>query len=329
MKAFVTGSLGFLGMALVERLTADDHEVTGFDSEDGATVMGDLRDLGAVTAAMKGCDTVFHLAAVADISKNWEDPDRLFRINTLGTFNVLEACRANRIKTLAFASSSAVYGDRSPVPTPEDCPWPSATSPYAASKMAGEAMVSAYCAGAGIEGYIFRFSPVVGERYTHGHIFDFVKRLLQNPARLEVRGNARQRKPYIYVGDVVQALIHTMGLATGPGLYPRIFNVTVDEPTELMQSILWICSEMELTPVVGFGDEDRGWVGDMPELWPSNAKLRSTGWSPAVTSEEGVRRTVRWLLANRWVMDGKYEQWASMLAGKAVTASYATLFRTP
>jgi UDP-glucose 4-epimerase len=207
------------------------------------------------------------------------------------------------IRRIAFASSSAVYGEHSQLPTPEDCTWPIQTSLYGASKVAGEALVAAYCAGQKFEGYIFRFSPVVGERYTHGHIFDFVRALLDNPNRLVVRGNGKQRKPYVYVGDVVQAMTWIMGHHWDA--YPAIYNVTNVDAVAVSQNVEWIASEMGLKPTVHYGTEDKGWTGDMPVLWPSSEKLRRTGWAPLVSTEEGVRRTVRWLLSNRWALEGR------------------------
>jgi UDP-glucose 4-epimerase len=312
VKAFISGSCGFLGSALVDRLVADGHSVIGADNmrtgfyrhtNPGADYQYfDILDYPRLCQAMRGVDTVYHLAANADISGNWGQPTLCIQQNVIATSNILEAMRANGIKRIAFASSSAVYGDSATSLTPEDCPWPTQTSLYGASKVAGEALVSAYCAGQGFEGYIFRFSPVVGERYTHGHIFDFVKQLTADPTKLKVKSNGLTRKPYVYVGDVVEAMLHVMRL---PATYPQIYNITNPDVVALRESITWICSAMNVSPEITYGAADIGWSGDMPVLWPSPEKLMATGWAPSVTSEEGIRRTVRWLMGNSWALEGR------------------------
>jgi len=312
MKAFVTGPCGFIGSHLVDQLIDDGHEVVGMDNM--ATgfhkfinpqmkfVTGDLRDAGSVVSAMEGCDSVFHLSANADISKGWDDPTRDFKQNVLSTSNVLEAMRELGLTKIMLASSSAVYGESSVVPTPENCPWPIQTSLYGASKVAGEALVQAYCEGKNFEGYIFRFCPVVGERYTHGHIFDFVKRLLADPSRLEVKGNGDQKKSYVYVADVVEGILRTTEVGTAYNAV-EIYNVGNPEVTSIKQSIRYICEEMGLTPQVHFLGGDRGWTGDMPMLFPSSVKLLQTGWVPGTDTETGIRKTVQWLLKNRWALE--------------------------
>lgn len=313
MKAFVTGPLGFLGSHLVDRLIEDGHAVTGFDSgvtgnhkfcNNGAEyVSGDVRDLGAVTAAMKGIDTVFHLCAVADIRDNWQDPDRIFRVNTLGTQNVLEAMRLCGVKRIAFASSDAVYGNAGSEPLAENCPWPMQTSLYGASKVAGETLVQAYAAGQGFTAYIFRFCPIVGERYTHGHVFDFVKRLLADPTKLEMKGDGNARKCKVYVKDAVSAMLHVMTAKLWNCDANNIYNVVANDPKSVNESLAWICDEMKVTPQIQRPFTIN--VGYPDVLWPHGGKLRATGWEPTISTEEGVRRTVRWLLENRWALERK------------------------
>jgi len=308
MKAWVSGACGFVGSHLVDRLIADGWEVVGFDNLSTGfdkfanpkmeLVKGDIRDMTSIVPAMAGADTVFHLSANADIRGGWEDPTRDLKQNILATSNVLEAMRITGVKRIAFASSDAVYGESQVIPTPEDCPWPVQTSLYAASKVASESLIQAYCAGQGFHGFIFRFCPVVGERYTHGHIFDFVKRLLADPTRLEVKGNGEQRKCKMYVGDLVDAVMHIVNNHEA-----KTYNVTVGHPTSISDSVAWISDEMGLTPDVRFTDAKKVWIGDLPLLWPSWDRLLATGWFPNVTTEEGVRRTVRWLLANKWALE--------------------------
>ena len=206
MRAFVTGAAGFIGSSLVDRLLAEGAQVVGWDNFstgqerflEGALrhpkfrlVRGDNLDLPALTRAMAGCDTVFHLAANADVRFGLQHPGRDLEQNTIATFNVLEAMRANGIKRIAFSSTGSVYGEAEKIPTPEDAPFPMQTSLYGASKLAGEGMIAAYCEGFGCEGYIFRFVSILGERYTHGHVFDFVKQLAAHPITSTCSATAR------------------------------------------------------------------------------------------------------------------------------------------
>src|SRR6266576_5885227 len=196
MQAFVTGAAGFIGSSLVDRLLASGHSVVGYDNfstgqrrflEDASRspqfrlVDADLLNTDVLRSAIAGSDTVFHLAANADVRFGTHHPFKDIEQNTIATYNVLEAMRANGIMTIAFSSPGSVYGEATVFPTPEDAPFPIQTSLYAASKLAGEALINAYCEGYGFEGYIFRFVSILGERYTHGHVLDFYKQLQAHP----------------------------------------------------------------------------------------------------------------------------------------------------
>src|SRR5262249_54570563 len=160
-------------------------------------------DENRLTEALAGSEFVFHLAANADVRFGTNHPRRDLEQNTIATFNVLEAMRANGIAKIAFSSTGSVYGEAKTIPTPEDAPCPVQTSLYGASKIAGEGLISAYCEGFGFQGWIFRFVSVLGPRYTHGHVFDFFRKLSADPTRLEVLGNGTQRKSYMHVNDCV------------------------------------------------------------------------------------------------------------------------------
>src|SRR5215469_9223701 len=222
---FITGVAGFIGSNLADRLLAEGKTVVGWDNFstgqrkflDGALkhknfklIEGDNLDLPALTKAMAGCDTVFHLAANADVRFGLEHPDKDLQQNTIATFNVLEAMRKNGIKKIVFASTGSVYGETELIPTPEDAPFPVQTSLYAASKVAGEALIQAYCEGFGFEGYIFRFVSILGERYTHGHVFDFYRQIIQDSTKLRVLGDGTQRKSYLYIQDCIGAMLHVI-----------------------------------------------------------------------------------------------------------------------
>src|SRR5271165_3175687 len=257
-NAFVTGAAGFIGSNLVDRLLEAGTEVVGWDdlstgqeefqrnartSKKFRFVRGDNLDLPALTAAMDGCDFVFHLAANADVRFGLEHPAKDLQQNTIATFNVLEAMRAKGVKKIAFASTGSVYGEAELIPTSEDAPFPVQTSLYAASKVAGEALIQAYCEGFGFEGYIFRFVSILGERYTHGHVFDFYKQLMDHPDRLNVLGDGHQRKSYLYVKDCLNAMLRVMDLETAVKAKHRceIYNLGVDGFCTVRDSISWIC----------------------------------------------------------------------------------------
>src|SRR5262252_8655846 len=222
MKAFVTGAAGFIGSNLVDRLLEAGHEVIGFDNFStgfreflrGACshprfrlIEGDLLDLDAVKGAIGDSEFVFHLAANADVRFGPDHPRRDLEQNTIATWNVLEAMRASGARRIAFSSTGSVYGEPDVFPTPETAPFPTQTSLYGASKLAAEGLIGAYAAAFGIQGFIFRFVSILGERYTHGHVFDFYRQLLAHPDRLDVLGNGHQRKSYLYVGDCVDAIL--------------------------------------------------------------------------------------------------------------------------
>ena len=319
MKYFLTGAAGFIGSSLTDRLLAEGHEVVGWDdfstgqpafveAAQGQTgfrlVRGDNLDLPALTAAMAGAEFVFHFAANADVRFGLEHPGKDLQQNTVATFHVLEAMRANGIKGIGFSSTGSVYGEAAVIPTPEDAPFPIQTSLYAASKVAGENMIQAYCEGYGFEGYIFRFVSILGERYTHGHVFDFYRQLLEHPDHLRVLGDGAQRKSYLYVQDCLDAMLHVTRAATARDARHRVqvYNLGTEEYCRVTDSIGWICEGLGLDPELRFTGGERGWVGDNPFIFLDTAKVRQTGWKSKVTIREGIVRTLRWLEQNRWVL---------------------------
>lgn len=321
-KVFVTGAAGFIGSSLVDRLLAEDasREVVGWDDfstgqepfvqealgqKNFRLVRGDNLGLPALTAAMAGCDTVFHLAANADVRFGLQHPGKDLQQNTTATFNVLEAMRANDIKTIAFSSTGSVYGEAEIIPTPENAPFPIQTSLYGASKVAGENLIQAYCEGFGFEGYIFRFVSILGERYTHGHVFDFYKQLLEHPERLRVLGDGTQRKSYLYIQDCLSAMLHVVGRGTAKEAKHRVqvYNLGASEYCRVTDSIGWICEHLGLQPKLEFTGGERGWVGDNPFIFLDTAKIQATGWRARLSIREGIIRTLVWLQANAWVLE--------------------------
>ena len=201
----------------------------------GTVVRGDVLDAPALERALEGCDVVFHLAANADVRRGLEDPSRDLRQNTIATFTVLEAMRSRGVRRIVFSSTGSVYGEPPVHPTPETCPFPAQTSLYGASKLAGEGLIQAYCEGYGFSGVIARFVSILGERYTHGHLFDFVARLREDPTRVKVLGDGRQSKSYLYIGDCVEALRLLVDHHHAPGSIA--YNLGTDEVTTVDRSV--------------------------------------------------------------------------------------------
>jgi UDP-glucose 4-epimerase len=321
-RVFVTGAAGFIGSNLVDRLLADGVTVVGWDNFStgqerfldnarGHTgfslVRGDNLDLPALTAAMRGCDSAVHLAANADVRFGTDHPRKDLEQNTIATFNVLEAVRANGIKRLAFSSTGSVYGEAAVIPTPEDAPFPIQTSLYGASKIAGEGMIAAYGEGFGLEAYIFRFVSILGERYTHGHIFDFYQQLLAHPDTLHILGDGLQRKSYLYVQDCIDAILHVMrrGTAREAPHHVQIYNLGAPDFVQVNDSVRTICDGLGLQPALTYGGGNKGWIGDNPFIFLDTKKIAATGWRPKLTIQQGIVRTLRWLEANRWVYESR------------------------
>lgn len=317
MRVFITGAAGFIGSTLADRFLSLGHEVAGYDNFStgqefflqGALAhpaftlhRADLLDFERLEAAMRGADLVLHLAANADVRFGLDHPRRDLEQNTIATWNVLECVRRNGVPRIAFSSTGSIYGEPHVHPTPEDAPFPVQTSLYGASKLAAEGMIQAYCEGFPVQGYIFRFVSIMGARYTHGHVFDFLKQLREHPDRLHILGNGRQRKSYLHVDDCVDA-IHT-ALERAPGKV-NIFNLGTDEYCEVNDSVGWICERMGLRPELTYGGGERGWVGDSPFIFLDCARMRALGWTPRYSIRESVQMTVDYLMANTHLLDAR------------------------
>lgn len=316
MSCFVTGAAGFIGSNLVDRLLAEGHSVIGYDNfstgrrrfleaamraDKFRLIEGDLLDQASVIKASAGCDMVFHLAANADVRFGIAHPFKDVEQNIIATYHVLEAMRANAIRRIAFSSTGSVYGETKVFPTPEDAPFPVQTSLYGTSKIAAEGLIASYAEGFGIQGFIFRFVSILGERYTHGHVFDFYRKLLDDPERLEVLGNGKQRKSYLYIQDCIDAMLLALARANER---VNIFNLGQGDYCDVDQSIGWISGRLNVQPKLAYAGGDRGWVGDNPFIFLDCSRIRALGWSPKVTIRDGVVKTLEYLMANRWVLEG-------------------------
>jgi UDP-glucose 4-epimerase len=317
MNYLVTGCGGFIGSNLVDKLLGLGHSVVGIDNfstgqrrfldmallHSKFTLLEiDLLSFDVIKDAISGVDAVFHLAANADVRFGTNHPRKDLEQNTIATYNVLESMRLNEVKKIIFSSTGSVYGESPVIPTPEDGPFPIQTSLYGASKSACEGLISAYCEGFGFQSWIFRFVSILGERYTHGHIFDFYQKLKIDPSCLAVLGNGKQRKSYLYVQDCIDAIILAVEKADEK---VNIFNLGVDGYVEVNDSISWICKELELSPRLDYSGGDRGWIGDNPFIFLDTKKIQALGWKPKFDIQQGVIQTVQYLKNNEWVFDSR------------------------
>ncbi len=310
-RALVTGGAGFIGSTLADRLAADGVEVVVLDDfrtgrrefvadllerEHATLVEGDVLDPDALEQAMRGVDTVFHLQANADVRHGLAHPQKDLEQNTIATSNVLEAMRAEGARRIVFSSTGSVYGEPKTFPTPEDEAFPVQTSLYAASKLAGEGMIAAYCHGYGFTGIVYRFVSILGERYTHGHVFDFYRALKRDPARLRVLGDGRQTKSYLYVQDCVDGILTGLAATEGPGF--EVYNLGADEVLVVNDSVARITARLRLSPEIEHTGGARGWAGDSPLIHLDCSKIRALGWRPSLSIGEAIDRTLDWFEAH-------------------------------
>ena len=304
----VTGCAGFIGSNLVDRLLEDPKNyVIGIDNYSTGNNKFiieakkslnfkffeiDLLNLNDLKNSFKGGDIVFHFAANADVRFGINNPRKDLEQNTIATQNVLDAMQLNNIKKIVFSSTGSVYGEAEIIPTPENAPFPIQTSFYGASKVACEGLISAYCEAFSMQGYIFRFVSILGERYTHGHVFDFYKKLKKNPKELVVLGNGKQRKSYLYVHDCIDGIFISLKKSKEK---LNIFNLGVDDYCEVNESIQWICDELELKPQLKYTGGEKGWVGDNPFIFLETKKISKLGWRPKNNIKEGIIKTLKYL----------------------------------
>jgi len=311
--SLVTGCAGFIGSNLVDRLLSLNHKVIGvdnyltgrpefleraFDNKLFKFTELDLKNLADLKSSFKGVDVVYHLAANADVRFGLNHPYKDLEQNTINTYHVLEAMRENEVKKIVFSSTGSVYGEAQVIPTPEDAPFPIQTSLYGASKAAGEGLISAYCEGYGMQAWIYRFVSILGDRYTHGHVFDFYQKLIDDPTMLNVLGDGTQRKSYLYVQDCIDAIL--LGQAKAANKV-NIFNLGVNGYCTVNDSIGWICSELGVSPKILYSGGNKGWVGDNPFIYLDTQAINSYGWAPKLSIKDGVVKTLHFLKQNPWL----------------------------
>ena len=310
-RILVTGGAGFIGSHLVDKLVTLGNNVAVVDnlssgkmdflaeSSDKIEVFNiDIRKESALLPVLEGCDAVFHLAAFPQVNISDEETNLMIDHNIILTYNLLEAMRKKGVKDIAFTSTSTVYGESTQMPTPEDYGPLIPISVYGASKLACEALISAYCFTFGMRSVLYRFANVIGPRSTHGVIFDFVNKLRANPQSLEILGREPgTKKSYIHISDCIEAMVHahenskeTVG----------IFNIGSEDYVDVRAIADIVCQEMGCADVkydwTGGVDDGRGWKGDVKIMLLGIDKIKALGWSPKYDSGEAIRLTARELV---------------------------------
>jgi UDP-glucose 4-epimerase len=314
MRVVVTGGAGFIGSNLTDALVAAGHRVlvldnftTGFRRHlEGAEAAGcEIVECDCYLEPQRlpelvaGAEAIVHLAANADVRFGWDHTRRDLEQNVIATHNVLEAARLAGVKRLVFSSTGSVYGECAVVPTPENAPFPVQTSLYGASKTAAEGYIAAYAEAGQIAATVFRFVSLLGPRYSHGHVIDFVHQLQKHPDHLHILGDGTQRKSYLHVSDCVGAM--AAALERDPSF--EVLNLGLDEFCTVNDSAGWICGSLGLEPAISYSGGDRGWVGDNPFIYLDTARVRATGWVPKFAIRDAVENTVEYLLANLWLLE--------------------------
>ncbi len=293
MRAFVTGSTGFVGRHLVARLLAGGADVHEYGGR-ADSLCDPLRLYERLKAAKP--DVVYHLAAHANVRQSEGDAALVFESNTRGTFNVLEAMRLSGCKRIVFASSCSVYGEPTTFPSGEyTAAMPVQTSLYGASKLAGEALCQAYDSTYGFRSTIMRLVSQLGPGQTRGHLPDLFFKLKADPTQLTVMGNGQQLRSYMHIRDCVEALWHVATARTDWDSFGHfgVFNVSNAKPWTVVQSIETLCEVLKINPILMYGVEGRGWVGDSPHIEPDTTRLLATRWTPRYTTREAVVETIQ------------------------------------
>lgn len=309
MRALVTGGAGFIGSHLIDRLVARGDTVSVVDNlssgviefiqghiDSGAVKFhnADLKDLNGLIPLMDGIDMVYHLAANPDIRLGTKITDTDLKEGTIATYNVLEAMRLSGVGKIAFASSSVVYGEGAPMPTPEDHGPCLPISLYGASKQAGEGLIGSWVGTFGLQAWIFRFANIIGERGTHGVIFDFIHKLKADPSRLEVLGNGLQEKSYMEVGDCVDAILHVIQ-NTDDNI--NLYNLGSNDTCSVRNIAAIVIKETGCDGAsIEYTGGDRGWAGDIPKAMLAINRLKELGFKVNYDSEEAVAYTTRVLI---------------------------------
>ena len=278
-KVVVTGCAGFIGSNLVDRLLKENYQVLGIDNLSTGQINFikkplknsnfkffkiNLLNSKKLEKLFVNAEMIFHFAANADVRFGLLNPKKDLEQNTIVTSNILEVMRKKKIKKIIFCSTGSVYGESKNIPTSENENFPIQTSFYGASKVAGESLVQAYCEAYNMKAWIFRFVSILGQRYTHGHVYDFCKQLFKNKRTLKALGDGNQKKSYLHVNDCINAIF--IGIKKSKDRI-NIFNLGTEEYISVKESIKILCKYLKINPKVYFGGGKRGWIGDSPFIF--------------------------------------------------------------
>ena len=310
--AVVTGCCGFIGSHLVDFLIKRNSKLLGLDNLSTGKIQNlkffnnknfkfykiDLLK-NNLDKYFKGVGIVYHFAANADVRFGLDHRDKDIKQNIIVTHKILEQLVKNNIKKIIFSSTGSVYGEAKKIPTTENSSFPIQTSLYGASKLSAEGLISAYSEGYDIKSYIYRFVSILGPRYSHGHVYDFIKKLEKNKKKLHVLGDGNQKKSYLHVYDCIDAIWKSTKYFKKK---VNIINLGTNEYVSVKQSIKIILKEINLNPKLIFQQKKRGWIGDNPFIFLDINKIKSTGWKPKYTIKKSVQETVRYIKKNKWIL---------------------------
>ena len=305
MKAFVTGGAGFIGSHIVDRLISEGNTVTVYDdlssgkeefikhhmnNDSFAFINADLINQKIIDKEIKNHDVIFHIAANPDVRLGAQKPE-IAKKDILATYNLLDAMRKNNIKKIVFSSSSTIYGETPAFPLPEEYGPLLPISVYGAAKLAAEGLITSYCHTFDMQGWIFRFANVVGERGTHGVIVDFINKLRKNPKELEILGDGKQKKPYLYVTECVDGIFYGFKHSNEQ---INLFNLGCKSATTVTKIAEMIVEEMSLTNVsFKYTGGKRGWKGDIAQFQFDIKKIEKLGWKPKYSSDDAIRKAIK------------------------------------
>ena len=310
VKIVVTGGAGFIGSNLTKKLCSEGHDVIVIDDLSSG-YLEHLRDLSYTfkniniknneivnDKVFENVDVIYHLAADVDNRFSWEKPYLGIESNVIGTLNIGLAARNFQIPKIVYASSGTIYGDNLNPPFKESDESSTQTTLYGSTKYSAEGLLSVFSTHFGTQVIVHRFVGVLGPHSSHGHIFDFMKKIKNNPESLKVLGNGYQKKSYIHVEDVLN------GITSIQSDKPfEVFNLGRSDYSTVRDSVTWLLKELNSKAKPQYEENDRGWTGDNPFLQLDVSKALTKGWLPKFTIEEAVTDTIRWLNGNPWIFD--------------------------
>lgn len=306
----VTGGAGFIGSHLTDKLLSEKNKVIvidnlslgkksnikqAFNHQNFTFFEKDILDYQEIKKIFESFkfDTVFHLAANSDIARSFENPIIDLDMTFLTTFNILKAMKENNVKKIVFSSTSAIYGQTGGKQVREDYGPLFPASHYGAAKLASEAFIASFCENYNIQAWITRFPNICGERTTHGILHDFIKKLKNNPNELEVLGDGKQSKPYLYVKDLIEAIFFVYNNSNDK---INFYNLGVEDTTSVSEIAQMVINAMKLKAKIKYTGGDRGWIGDVPKFSYNLDKIHQLGWQSPKTSNQAVQTAIENIL---------------------------------